>query len=464
MNTLLQVLGNDHWMHLVKALLHTLWIGALSATALYAALRRVTNPNLRYRSCVTAMAFIFIGGLLTWGTLEEWPRGESTSAQRTVLNASSELPAARGLSGGSSSIEQPILSNVTPQQAPLPVRWMPWVAFLWLSGVLLMLIRSGISVAKAERIRQSGQPVRDEAFLNLLEQTRKRLGVLRQVKAVATEKVTSPAIIGVLVPTLIIPVPLLTTMSLHQIQFLMLHELAHVRRGDYLANLIQLLVESILFFNPAVWWISRQIRLEREACCDAIAVELAGGRTEYARTLAEVAEKLSALPMGALAFSDRRNSFSLLDRVQRILVPGYRPGTPLTWKALLGSVALGGLLLFVSAAGTRLTVSVAAELLTPRQRIDKIEQKLVQIGKKPEVEPEPDENDKTMVRGRIQTAPMTPRFQNGRTLTSLSVVPTVWHLTGRHEVQTVYTRQVSSAETFTSWRLIKISPQQSQGQ
>ena len=119
----------------------------------------------------------------------------------------------------------------------------------------------------------------------------------------------------------------------------MLHELAHIRRGDYLVNLCQLLAESLLFFNPAVWWISRQIRQEREACCDAMAIALAGEPLQYARrTLAQAARAaLAAAP----AFGDRLNPSGLKDRVQRLLVPGYRPALRLTWRALLASLLAG---------------------------------------------------------------------------------------------------------------------------
>ena len=99
------------------------------------------------------------------------------------------------------------------------------------------------------------------------------MNLTRRVRIVVTERLTSPAVVGVLVPTLILPLSLMTTLTPEQIRFILLHELAHIRRGDYLANLFQLFAEALLFFNPAVWWISHQIRREREASCDALAIE-----------------------------------------------------------------------------------------------------------------------------------------------------------------------------------------------
>lgn len=112
---------------------------------------------------------------------------------------------------------------------------------------------------------------------------------------------------------------------------MLLHELAHIRRGDYFANLFQLLVEALLFFNPAALWISHQVRREREACCDAMAIELSGAPADYARTLVRVAEDvLQPAPSAALAFGDQREPSSLTERVQRLLVPDYRPSLRLT--------------------------------------------------------------------------------------------------------------------------------------
>ena len=163
---------------------------------------------------------------------------------------------------------------------------------------------------------------------------------------------------GVIVPTLILPLSLFTTLTPEQIRFILLHELAHIRRGDYFANLFQLFAEALLFFNPAVWWISHQIRREREASCDALAIELSGAPADYARTLVHVAENiLQPATHAALAFGDgQREPSSLADRVQRLLVPGYRPALRLTWRAMLASLIVGGTLLVLSAVGTRSTV------------------------------------------------------------------------------------------------------------
>ena len=241
---------------------------------------------------------------------------------------------------------------------PAPKYWIAWLALLWIFGAAAMLLRAGIKVAGAENLRRSCQPLNDERMVALVAEARRAVGLVRQIRVAVTDKLTSPAVVGVIVPTLILPLSLFTALTPEQIRFILLHELAHIRRGDYFANLFQLFAEALLFFNPAVWWISHQIRREREACCDALAIELSGAPADYARTLVRVAENiLQPATNAALAFGDgQREPSSLADRVQRLLVPGYRPALRLTWRAMLASLIVGGTLLVLSAVGTRSTV------------------------------------------------------------------------------------------------------------
>jgi uncharacterized GH25 family protein len=240
-----------------------------------------------------------------------------------------------------------------------------------------MVTRACSLVVKADQLRRRGRPLENEAILKVIEEAKRKIGVVRQIRAVVTEQLTSPAVMGWLTPVLLLPLSMVTTLSMEQLQLVLLHELAHIRRGDYLINLCQLFAESLLFFNPAVWWISRQIRQEREACCDAMAIALAGEPLQYARTLAQVA---GATLRAAPAFADRDNPSGLKDRIQRLLVPGYRPALRLTWCALLAALFVGGGLLFLSAIGARVAV---AAILTPQQRIKRIEKKITEWGLQP---------------------------------------------------------------------------------
>ena len=274
-----------------------------------------------------------------------------------------------------------------------------------------MLGRAGFGVAEAEKARRATKPLQDDRVLGLIAEARRKLGIGRALSAMVTETLDSPAVVGVLLPTLILPLGLLTSMPPDQLRFILLHELAHVRRGDYLANLVQLFIEALLFFNPAVWWLSRQVRFEREACCDALAIAVAEDRSGYARALARVAEQnLKPLPGTATAFADRRRPAGLKDRIQRLLVPGYRPTMPVTWKAMAGSVILGCGLLIISAVGAQWTVAAASRLLTPQQRIARIERRMKELGQAPIGDKA--SSELIEVNGRIQTSDGSPLPRN----------------------------------------------------
>jgi beta-lactamase regulating signal transducer with metallopeptidase domain len=377
MNQFILWVASPEWSHAVRALLHTLWQGAIVALALAAVLWRVRDPVVRYRSSLAALGGLLLAGVVTWAIL--------ANSSQHGSSASATLPATPH---GNGAVATTIIGTTTqtaqganvPPQRPASA-WTAWLALAWLLGAASMLVRAGVQVAGAGRLRRSSKPLTDSNVTALLAETQRAICLTRTVRLAVIDTLTSPAVVGVIVPTLILPLSLLSTLTPQQLRFVLLHELAHIRRGDYFASLFQLLVEALLFFNPAAWWISHQVRREREACCDATATALSGAPADYARTLVQVAESVvQPTSIAAATFSDEREPSSLAERVQRLLVVGYRPSLRLTWRAMLAALFAGGLLLFLSAAATRITV---AAILSPQERIEKIERKLAEYGDLP---------------------------------------------------------------------------------
>src|SRR5262249_14459722 len=141
--------------------------------------------------------------------------------------------------------------------------------------------------------------------------------VSRRVRLLPTNRVDSPSVIGWLRPVILAPVGMLSGLAPQQVEALLAHELAHVRRHDYLVSVLQGIAESLLFYHPAVWWISNQIRTEREHCCDDLAVEASGDVLVYARALAALEAMRPAHVKALLSASDG----SLLGRIQRLADP-----------------------------------------------------------------------------------------------------------------------------------------------
>ncbi|MFT5412834.1 MAG: hypothetical protein ACI9NC_005586 [Verrucomicrobiales bacterium] len=178
----------------------------------------------------------------------------------------------------------------------------------------------------ARRLCSRGvSPVSDEIEA-MARRLAARLRVSRTVSVLRSTTVFVPSVVGWFKPVILLPAATLAGLSTYDVEAILAHELAHIRRHDYLVNLLQHLAEALLFFHPAVWWISRRIRIEREYCCDDLAVEASGSRLDYSRALA-VLERLrgtSATPSAALPLA--ADGGSLLARIQRLA--GATPKTP----------------------------------------------------------------------------------------------------------------------------------------
>jgi uncharacterized protein (TIGR03435 family) len=162
------------------------------------------------------------------------------------------------------------------------------------------------------------------------------------VRVVDASFVDSPVVIGWLRPVVLLPVAAMAGLTPGQVQAILAHELAHVRRHDAAVNLLQAVVETLLFYHPAVWWVSVRIRIEREHCCDDVALDVSGDALGYASALAELESRRAGEPALVLAATGG----SLVERVRRVLgTPAARPargGATITVVLVLGLVVIAG--------------------------------------------------------------------------------------------------------------------------
>ena len=186
---------------------------------------------------------------------------------------------------------------------------------LWLIGVVALSSRLVAGWLVLERIKRAeAQPV-SEWWVSRVRTIAERLRVTRPVRIVESAVVSSPMMVGWLRPVILLPASAITGLAPSQLEAVIAHELAHIRRHDYLVNLIQTAVETLLFYHPATWWISRQIRVERENCCDDVVVEMCGDRLTYARALADLEQFRGADMKLALPATGG----SLIRRIRRLL-------------------------------------------------------------------------------------------------------------------------------------------------
>jgi len=172
------------------------------------------------------------------------------------------------------------------------------------------------------------------------------VGVRVRIRLLVTAKVAVPCVVGWLKPVILLPPAALTGLSTLQLEMVLAHELSHIRRHDYLVNLIQVGVETLLFYHPVVRWVSRDARRERELCCDDSAVHACGDALHYAHALTD----LAALRGGDVSPAMGVTGGDLAMRVERLITPHHASGAPrLTSMMLATALCLGGLLAMASA-------------------------------------------------------------------------------------------------------------------
>ncbi|HVG42936.1 MAG TPA: M56 family metallopeptidase, partial [Chitinophagaceae bacterium] len=191
------------------------------------------------------------------------------------------------------------------------------IVAIWFLIFCIQGIRFGISLGYIYRIRHYKIYPPSTQWRARCNELKKILNIQKEVGLLESALVKVPVVIGYFKPLILIPIGLLSNLPYNQVESILLHELAHIKRRDYLINMLQSLVECLFFFNPALLWLSSLIKEEREACCDAQAVKQLGTKVQYIEALVSFQE-LSVRPSAcALAFPGRRNF--LLHRVQRIL-------------------------------------------------------------------------------------------------------------------------------------------------
>ena len=159
---------------------------------------------------------------------------------------------------------------------------------VWLAGVAILTLRLFSGWMWVQRMKShDAQPVH-EGLDAMGRRLMRRLHIVRAVRFLESRRVDVPTVIGWLRPVVLLPVSTLAGLTPRQVEAILAHELAHIRRHDYLVNLLQTVVETLLFYHPAVWWLSHRIRVERENCCDDLAVSLCGDPVAYAAALAEL--------------------------------------------------------------------------------------------------------------------------------------------------------------------------------
>ncbi|MHC5540278.1 M56 family metallopeptidase, partial [Singulisphaera rosea] len=281
---------------LVLFLIQGLIIGLGVATLLRALRRR--SAQLRYTVALAGLLLMVAcpvvttvrglvahpGGMALRGRLDSIPTSMTTHGDAEVKPALGFIPAREVVPGPTpedDGIEAtrvasaPVINGQRDWRARLEA-WLPAAVAFWLLGVCALALRLALGLVEIRGLTRLGIEPASGELLTVFDRMLQRLGCRRPVRCFLSRRVEVPSVVGWLRPTVLIPVSSLARLTVDQLEALLAHELAHIRRLDFLVNSFQVIVEALLFFHPAVWWVSGRIRVEREHCCDDLAVDLCG--------------------------------------------------------------------------------------------------------------------------------------------------------------------------------------------
>jgi len=325
------------------AILHSLWQGALIAvlTAVAFLAFRGATANIRYALACLGLAALTIAWLMTAIGYARAARGSEPSAPALFGEpAVSNETAARV----ATTVHDPAAETDSEPALPWTNRLDSWsraVVPLWFIGVLGLSIRLAFGWLMVARVRKATHEKLSGAWQARITSMKRRLQISRPVLVAQSALVHVPMLVGWLRPMILIPAAVVSGLTTAQLEAVIAHELAHVRRHDYIANIVQTAAEILLFYHPACWWISKQIRAEREHACDDLAVSVCGDRVLYAEALADLETLRSETPVLGLAATDgvlmrRIRRLVAAAPVRRGLSPGWAAAAvPLTTVAVL---------------------------------------------------------------------------------------------------------------------------------
>jgi beta-lactamase regulating signal transducer with metallopeptidase domain len=304
---------NYHLQSLGWTLLHFCWQAGAIAVVYWladAALSKASSQT-RYLLALGAMLLMFLGAVATFGYEE------------THAHSKPFLSDAGSWAGPSAAFDPASFTGrSTSGSAAEPIRLsqlLPWLDVAWSLGVACFSTRTIAGWGSLQRLRKQASVEAPEGVRVNFTRLCHRLGIQRRVDLLISEHIQGPLAMGIVRAVILVPASTLMALSPEQLEAVLAHELAHIRRADYVWNLAQTTIETLFFFHPAVWWLGHKVRHHRELCCDDLAVQSCGDAVLYATALLRLEEQRSRQLNLAMALDGHRSVSGLRTRIARIL-------------------------------------------------------------------------------------------------------------------------------------------------
>jgi beta-lactamase regulating signal transducer with metallopeptidase domain len=372
-----EIFGNSALIEtLARTLLHSVWQIAAVALCLFAALRLIpkANADLRYLAASAALAVCLILPAATFFKISQFSVVNG-GAQIKTNEPAGKIPAERATpadeyftgenlakgaknsapNGSIAAVLQNNFNRLLPAYAPF------LVAF-WFFGILLFSLRLGGGFRQIHRLKTKAVGDADDIWQTRFEDLREKIGSGQKVRLLRSGLVKSPMVIGWLKPVILVPAAVFAQMDARQLETILAHELMHIKRLDYPVNFVQNFIEILFFYHPCVWWISREIRRERECACDDAVVKIfANAQITYAAALANLEDFRRTAQKNTPPMQIAADGGKLMNRIKRILEK-EKTGRSLEnrnslWSASLVSMLIPALMLTVFWANAQADVN-----------------------------------------------------------------------------------------------------------
>jgi beta-lactamase regulating signal transducer with metallopeptidase domain len=305
---------------------HFLWQGAIIALIAMTVSTLLRTSAARYATLATALAAMMVCPFITFAVMSI--RHSSDTAAPIAMDRATISESRESTTTVAPSVMRdpivvpPIETSASPSAVSVTV------VELYFIGLGIMGIRLALALRQAHRLRSDALPLESAALHREYEEIVSRMAMRVPPALAIGARITTPMVVGWVRPMILLPISLTTGWPVAQLRALLVHELAHIRRKDPIVNFLQLICESLLFFHPAVWFVSNRLREERENCCDDLAIEMGVDRVVYAHALARVVEStVSNIDSRvALAATTAKRPSQLRRRLSRLLaaVQGFR--------------------------------------------------------------------------------------------------------------------------------------------
>lgn len=297
---------------LAWALLHSLWQGLLLYGLLLVLLKAMPNISapVKYKLSLGSFAMLFIWFADTWFAQYRKLKGSIMYITAPQANNSGEPLTFNTVINPHNDAS--LLHRLLPDIQ----QYYPLIVLLYSLGLTFMVFRFLVNIGKVRALRTQGIAIPAQEWADFVAKWQARFNIASPVQLFLSNRISVPMMMGAVKPMILLPIATINHLSTEQVEAILLHELAHIRRHDYIVNMLQTIGETLLFFNPFVWLISSVIRKEREHCCDDQVVESAADPLPYARALAILESNRHE---SNLAIAATGNNNQLFNRIKRIM-------------------------------------------------------------------------------------------------------------------------------------------------